>query len=90
MSVVGRGGSSSPLRARSLLTLFGPQSRFGDYPLNFQVVCLQNETAVLKGILVSVSCPLYGKKVSSLTRVAYVPNVIQENPGLGNRSVVYP
>ena len=27
-----------------------PQSRFGDKPLNFQVVCPQNGTAVLKGL----------------------------------------
>ena len=32
------------------LTLLGPQSRFGDKPLKFQVVCPQNETAVLKGL----------------------------------------
>ena len=32
------------------LTLLEPQSRFGDKPLKFQVVCPQNETAVLKGL----------------------------------------
>ena len=31
------------------LTLLEPQPRFGDKPLNFQVVCPQNGTAVLKG-----------------------------------------
>ena len=31
------------------LTLLEPQSCFGDKPLNFQVVCPQNGTAVLKG-----------------------------------------
>ena len=34
-----------------LLTLLEPQSRFGDKPLKFQVVCPQNETAVLKGLM---------------------------------------
>ena len=33
-----------------LLTLLEPQSRFGDKPLNLQVVCPQNGTAVLKGL----------------------------------------
>ena len=33
-----------------LLTLLGPQSRFGDRALNFQVVCPQNGAAVLKGL----------------------------------------
>ena len=32
------------------LTLLQPQSRFGDKPLKFQVVCPQNGTAVLKGL----------------------------------------
>ena len=31
------------------LTLLEPQSRFGDKPRKFQVVCPQNGTAVLKG-----------------------------------------
>ena len=31
-------------------TLLEPQSRFGDRPLKFQVVCPQNGTAVLKGL----------------------------------------
>ena len=31
-------------------TLLEPQSRFGDKPLNFQVVCPQNGTAVLNGL----------------------------------------
>ena len=33
-------------------TLLEPQSRFGDKSLNFQVVCPQNGTAVLKGLTV--------------------------------------
>ena len=33
------------------LTLLGPQSRFGDKPLKFQVDCPQNGTAVLKGFM---------------------------------------
>ena len=32
------------------LTLLELQSRFGDNPVNFQVVCSQNGTAVLKGL----------------------------------------
>ena len=32
------------------LTLLEPQSRFGDKPLTFQVVCPQNGTAALKGL----------------------------------------
>ena len=32
------------------LTLLEPQSRVGDKPLNFQVVCPHNGTAVLKGL----------------------------------------
>ena len=32
------------------LTLLKLQSRFGDNPLNFRVVCPQNGTAVLKGL----------------------------------------
>ena len=31
-------------------TLLEPQSRFGDKPVKFQVVCPQNGTAVLKGL----------------------------------------
>ena len=37
------------------LTLLEPQSRFGDKPVKFQVVCPQNGTAVLKGL-----CGEYG------------------------------
>ena len=33
------------------LTLLEPQSRFGDKPLKSQVVCPQNGTAVLKGLM---------------------------------------
>ena len=33
-----------------LLTLLEPQSRFGDKPIKFQVVCPQNGTAVLEGL----------------------------------------
>ena len=33
------------------LTLLEPQSRCGDKPLKFQVVCPQNGTAVLKGLI---------------------------------------
>ena len=32
------------------LTLLEPQSRCGDKPLKFQVICPQNGTAVLKGL----------------------------------------
>ena len=32
------------------LTLLEPQSRFGDKPVKFQVVCPRNGTAVLKGL----------------------------------------
>ena len=35
------------------LTLLEPQSRFGDKPFKFQVVCPQNGTAVLKGLTAS-------------------------------------
>ena len=35
---------------RDALTPLEPQSRFGDKPLKFQVVCPQNGTAVLKGL----------------------------------------
>ena len=35
---------------RSMITLLEPQSRFGDRPVKFQVVCPQNGTAVLKGV----------------------------------------
>ena len=37
---------------QSSLTLFEPQSRFGDKPVKFQVVCPQNGTAVLKGLTI--------------------------------------
>ena len=37
-----------------LLTLLEPQSRFGDKPLQFQVVCPQNGTAVLKGLTAQI------------------------------------
>ena len=41
------------------LTPLAPQSRFGDNPLKFKVICPQNGTAVLKGlILISHSCLL--------------------------------
>ena len=33
------------------LTPLEPQSRFGDKPVNFQVVCPQNGTAALKGLI---------------------------------------
>ena len=36
------------LRIAESLILLEPQSRFGDKPVKFQVVCPQNETAVLK------------------------------------------
>ena len=39
----------TPCENRELITLLEPQSRFGDQPLKFQVVCPQNGTAVLKG-----------------------------------------
>ena len=37
-----------------VLTLLEPQSRFGDKPLKFQVVCPQNRTGVLKGLTESL------------------------------------
>ena len=40
------------------LTPLEPQSRFGDKPVKFQVVCPQNGTAVLKG-LTTVGWDLY-------------------------------
>ena len=41
-----------PLRVKTSyeLTLLEPQSRFGDKPVKFQVVCPQHGTAVLKGL----------------------------------------
>ena len=36
---------------RCKLTLLEPHPRFGDAPLKFQVVCPQNGTAVLKGLI---------------------------------------
>ena len=36
---------------RAPLTFLEPQSRFGDKPLKLQVVCPQNGTAVLKGLM---------------------------------------
>ena len=39
------------------LTLLEPQSRFGDRPLNFRVVCPQHGTAVLKGLRSSIPHP---------------------------------
>ena len=45
------GGSQGSIHGRSvnkgLVTLLGPQSRFGDSPVKFQVVCPLNGTAVL-------------------------------------------
>ena len=38
---------------QQFLTLLEPQSAFGDKLLNFQVVCPQNGTAVLKGLTIS-------------------------------------
>ena len=40
---------SGCLRCGQPLTLLEPQSRCGDKPFNFQVLCTQNGTAVLKG-----------------------------------------
>ena len=37
------------------LTRLELQSRFGDTPLKFQVICPQNETAVLKGLKVIIT-----------------------------------
>ena len=37
-----------PPPGSELRPLLGPQSRFGDKPLNFQVACSQNGTTVLK------------------------------------------
>ena len=45
------------------LTLLEPQSRFGDKPVKFQVVCPQNGTSVLKGLI----C----QNTSLFTAVAY-------------------
>ena len=42
----GRGGSFSP----SVLTLLEPQSRFGDKPVKFQVVCPQKRDCGSKGV----------------------------------------
>ena len=39
------------------LTPLEPQSRFGDKPLKYQVVCPQNGTAVLKGLRLSNCLP---------------------------------
>ena len=53
---MGTGGEESdnvvvdPGSELRLLTPLEPQSRFGDKPLGFQVVCPQNGTAVLKGL----------------------------------------
>ena len=44
-----------------LLTLLGLQSRFGDKPVKFGVICPQNGTAVLKG-LTNVTTTTTGKK----------------------------
>ena len=40
------------LRQHLVLTLSEPQSRFGDKPLKFQVVCPRNGTPVLNGLIV--------------------------------------
>ena len=40
---------------RSIKTLLGPQSRFGDKPGKFEVVCPQNRTAVLRGLIAHVA-----------------------------------
>ena len=40
---------------QQFLTLLEPQSRFGDKPVNFQLVCPQNGTAVLKGLILIVA-----------------------------------
>ena len=49
-----RGGTFIPTCdcAFFTLTLLEPQSRFGDKPIKFQVVCPQNGTAVLKRLTV--------------------------------------
>ena len=39
----------------AVLSLLGPQSRFGDKPLKLQVVCPPNGTAVLKGLSIIVA-----------------------------------
>ena len=67
------------------LTLLEPQSRFGDKSLNFQVVCPQNGTAVLKGLSsphfhVTVSCLLL-LLVVSLFRSFFSPHIIYLVPG---------
>ena len=40
-------------------SLLEPQSRFGDKPLKFQVVCPHNGTAVLKGLTALSGTPLF-------------------------------
>ena len=42
-----------PTAELCFLTLLEPQSRFGDKPVKFQVVCPQNGTEVLKGLTVT-------------------------------------
>ena len=43
------GGGAGYMTPDFLLTLLEPQSRFGDRPVKFRVVCPQNGTAVLNG-----------------------------------------
>ena len=43
--------ATTKLDNRSCLTLLEPQSRCGGIPVKFQVLCPQNETAVLKGLM---------------------------------------
>ena len=45
-----KGNRADPRYYREItpLTLLGPQPRFGDEPLNFEVICPQNGTAVPK------------------------------------------
>ena len=45
--------------ASMLEPLLDPQSRFGDKPVKFQVVCPQNGTAVLEGLTLSVCSPIW-------------------------------
>ena len=51
-----------------MLTPLEPQSRFGDKPVKFEVVCPQNGTAVLKGLrLCAQTSPLFTRTRYSLS-----------------------
>ena len=54
----------------SSLTLLEPQSHFEDKPLKFQVICPQNGTAVLKGL---INLPPASHPVQPLSAPGYQP-----------------